>query len=109
MPISEAARWLPPETVYVPPNMEHYAHASRQTMRVLETISPVVEKVSIDEAYLNVSGLELLVGPPEVVGQRAKMAIRAPTPRYCAIPCVGQRRKSATSPATRIARAWWSR
>ena len=76
MPISEAARRLPPETVYVRPNMERYAHASRQIMRVLETISPVVEKVSIDEAYLDVSGLELLVGPPEVVGERAKMAIR---------------------------------
>jgi DNA polymerase-4 len=76
MPISEAARRLPPETVYVRPRMEDYARVSRQVMEALETISPVVEKVSIDEAYLDVSGMEQLVGPPEIIGQRVKAAIR---------------------------------
>jgi DNA polymerase-4 len=76
MPISEAVRRLPPETVFVRPRMEDYARVSRQVMSVLETISPLVEKVSIDEAYLDVFGLEQLVGPPEVIGQRAKAAIR---------------------------------
>jgi len=76
MPISEASRRLPPETVYVRPRMEDYARVSRQVMEALETTSPVVEKVSIDEAYLDVSGMEQLVGPPEVIGQRAKAAIR---------------------------------
>jgi integrase len=76
MPISEAVRRLPPETVYVRPSMVRYARVSRQIMGVLETISPLVEKVSIDEAFLDVSGLERLVGPPEVIGQRAKAAIR---------------------------------
>ena len=76
MPMSEAVRRLPPETIYVRPRMEDYARVSRQVMAALEGISPVVEKVSIDEAYLDVSGLELLVGPPEVIGQRAKAAIR---------------------------------
>jgi DNA polymerase IV len=47
MPISEAARRLPPETVYVPPSMVRYARVSRQIMDALETISPLVEKVSI--------------------------------------------------------------
>jgi len=75
MPISEAARRLPPETVYVRPRMDDYARVSRQVMEALGTISPVVEKVSIDEAYLDVSGLERLVGPPEVIGRRAKAAI----------------------------------
>jgi DNA polymerase-4 len=56
--------------------MEDYGGISRQVTTVLETIAPIVEKVSIDEAYLDVSGLELLVGPPEVIGQRAKAAIR---------------------------------
>jgi DNA polymerase-4 len=56
--------------------MDDYVRVSRQVMAMLETISPVVEKVSIDEAYLDVSGLERLVGPPEVIGQRAKAAIR---------------------------------
>ena len=76
MPISEAARRLPPETVYVRPSMERYAGVSRQIMEVLGTLAPVVEKISIDEAYLDVTGLERLVGPPEVIGRRAKAAIR---------------------------------
>jgi DNA polymerase-4 len=76
MPISEATRRLPPETVYVRPRMEDYARVSRQVMGVLETISPVVEKVSIDEAYLDVSSMESLFGPPKIIGRRAKDAIR---------------------------------
>ena len=76
MPISEAVRRLPPETVYVRPRMADYARVSRQIMGVLATISPVVEQVSIDEAYLDVSGMEGLVGPPEVIARRTKAAIR---------------------------------
>jgi DNA polymerase-4 len=76
MPISEAARRLPPETVYVRPSMERYARVSRQIMAVLQTLAPVVEKISIDEAYLDATGLERLVGPPQVIGRRAKAAIR---------------------------------
>ena len=76
MPISEATRRLPPDTIYVRPSMDRYARASRQIMAVLETISPRVEKVSIDEAYLDVTGLERLVGPPEVIGRQTKERIR---------------------------------
>lgn len=76
MSISEAARRLPPETVYVRPSMERYARVSRQILEVLGTLAPVVEKISINEAYLDVTGLERLVGPPEVIGRRAKAAIR---------------------------------
>ena len=76
MPISEAARRLPPETVYVRPSMERYVRVSRQIMEVLQTLAPVVEKISIDEAYLDVTGLERLMGPPEVIGRRAKAKIR---------------------------------
>jgi DNA polymerase-4 len=50
--------------VYVRPRMDDYARISWQVVEALETISPVVEKVSIDEAYLDVAGLERLVGPP---------------------------------------------
>jgi len=76
MPISEAARRLPPETVYVRPSMERYVRVSRQIMEVLQTLATVVEKISIDEAYLDVTGLERLMGPPEVIGRRAKAKIR---------------------------------
>jgi DNA polymerase-4 len=76
MPIAEALRRLPPETVYLRPRMDHYAQVSREVMRALATISPLVERVSIDEAYLDVSDLARLVGPPEHIAARAKAAIR---------------------------------
>ncbi|KAA6184469.1 DNA polymerase IV [Thiohalocapsa marina] len=76
MPIAVAARRLPPETVYVRPDMARYARVSREIMTVLQTLSPVVEPVSIDEAYLDCTGLQRLIGPPEAIGRRAKAVIR---------------------------------
>ncbi|MEY6433005.1 DNA polymerase IV [Thioalkalicoccus limnaeus] len=76
MPIAQAVRRLPPETLYVRPRMARYAEVSRQVMAVLETFTPLIERVSIDEAYLDVSGLTTLMGPPAVIGQRVKARIR---------------------------------
>lgn len=76
MPIAEAVRRLPPETIYVRPDMPHYGQVSRQIMGILETLTPLVEPVSIDEAYLDCSGMEGLMGPPQAIGRRVKEAIR---------------------------------
>ncbi len=75
MPITDATRRLPPQTIYVRPDMAHYTAVSRQIMRALADIAPVVEPVSIDEAYLDVSGMQRLVGSPEQIGRRTKAAI----------------------------------
>ncbi|MEW8560759.1 MAG: DNA polymerase IV [Candidatus Thiodiazotropha sp.] len=75
MPISEAFRRLPPETIYLRPDITRYGEVSRQIMTALEAISPVVEKVSVDEAFLDISGMERLIGPPESIGRRAKTVI----------------------------------
>ncbi len=76
MPISEAVRRLPPETVYLRPRIDYYACVSREALAALGTISPLVESASIDEAYLDISGLDSLFGPPEAIGRRAKAVIR---------------------------------
>jgi DNA polymerase-4 len=75
MPINEAARRLPPETVYLRPDMARYGEVSRQIMVALERVSPVVEQVSVDEAFLDISGMKRLVGSPKIVGRRAKEVI----------------------------------
>lgn len=75
MPINQAVQRLPPETVYVRPDMARYAAVSRQIMGALCTLSPVIEQVSVDEAFLDCSGLERLIGTPEAIGQRAKRLI----------------------------------
>jgi DNA polymerase IV len=78
MPISEAYR-LCPQAVYLRPDMPRYVRESRRIMEALHTVSPVVEPVSIDEAYLDVSGLERLIGTPQQIARAAKEAIHAAT------------------------------
>jgi DNA polymerase IV len=78
MPISEAWRRCP-DAVYLRPDMEKYRRISQQVFQVLETVTPAVEAASIDEAYLDVSGLEKLLGPPECIGREIKQRIFAQT------------------------------
>ncbi len=76
MPISEAYRRCP-HAVYLRPDLERYGAVSRQVMVILEQVSPLVEPVSIDEAYLDISGLERLCGRPERIATRIKEEVRA--------------------------------
>ena len=74
MPISDAFRRCP-DAVYLRPNMSHYVAESRRIFEVLKSITPVIEKASIDEAYLDVTGLEKLIGPPAAIGRAIKQRI----------------------------------
>jgi DNA polymerase-4 len=75
MPISEAYRRCP-DAVFLRPDMAKYAQESRQVFRILGSLTPIVEPVSVDEAYLDLTGLERLLGPPEAVGEEIKRRIR---------------------------------
>ena len=63
MPIFEARR-LCPHATYVPPNMEKYAAVGRQVRALMSDLTPLVEPVSIDEAFMDLSGTERLHGVP---------------------------------------------
>ncbi|MBX9774683.1 MAG: DNA polymerase IV [Xanthobacteraceae bacterium] len=63
MPIFEA-RELCPHAAYVPPNMEKYAGVARQVRALMNDLTPLVEPVSIDEAFMDLSGTERLHGVP---------------------------------------------
>ena len=76
MPINEAYRRCP-EAVYLRPRMAHYQAVARQIRAVLDDHAPVVEPISIDEAFLDVTGLEGLFGPPEAIGRRIKDVVHA--------------------------------
>ena len=78
MPISKAWR-LCPQGVYVRPRFERYVSVSSQIMELLRGFSPLVEPVSIDEAYLDVTGCERLLGAPEQIGQTIRKSIREGT------------------------------
>jgi DNA polymerase-4 len=77
MPINEAYRRCP-DAVYLRPRTAHYQAVSRQIRAILDTLTPVVEPISIDEAFLDISGLEGLFGPPEAIGRRIKEGRCAP-------------------------------
>ena len=74
MPIAEAYRRCP-DAIYLRPDMARYSRVSREIFQILETITPIVEPVSIDEAYLDLTGLERLIGPPEIIGREIKRRI----------------------------------
>ncbi len=75
MPMALAHK-LCPEAVYLPGRMERYKEVSRQIMDIFRDLSPLVEQLSIDEAFLDVSGMEALYGGPEEVGRIVKRRIR---------------------------------
>jgi DNA polymerase IV len=70
------ARRLCPGAIVVPPRMSAYAEASRAVFEVFERTTPLVEGLSIDEAFLDVRGLEGLAGTPEEIAARLRRTVR---------------------------------
>jgi DNA polymerase-4 len=70
------ARRLCPGAVVVPPRMSAYAEASKAAFRVFEDSSPLVEGLSIDEAFLDVRGLERISGTPTEIAARLRRDVR---------------------------------
>ncbi|MDQ2704063.1 MAG: DNA polymerase IV [Pseudomonadota bacterium] len=53
-----------PEAIVIPPNMEKYARVGREVRAMMQALTPLVEPLSIDEAFLDLSGTERLHGKP---------------------------------------------
>jgi DNA polymerase-4 len=70
------ARRLCPNAAVVPPRMSAYSEASKAVFRVFERSAPVVEALSIDEAFLDVRGLERISGTPETIAARLRREVR---------------------------------
>jgi DNA polymerase-4 len=70
------ARALCPGAIVVPPRMSAYTEASRAVFAVFADTAPVVEGLSIDEAFLDVSGLELISGTPPEIAAQLRRAVR---------------------------------
>ena len=78
LPISRAWK-LCPEGVYVRPRMQRYAEVSAQVMEVFRRYTDLVEPLSIDEAFLDVTGSIALLGAPEKIARSIKKEIREST------------------------------
>jgi nucleotidyltransferase/DNA polymerase involved in DNA repair len=76
LPISQAYR-LCPQAIYVRPRMERYAEVSDRIFAVLREYTDLVEPLSIDEAFLDVTASQRLHGPGEAIARRLKSRIRS--------------------------------
>lgn len=75
MPIGRAAR-LCPHAVFLPVDLDKYCRVSGQIMAILSEYSPLLEPLSVDEAFLDVTGTERLLGPLLEVARTIKARIR---------------------------------
>ena len=78
MPMAKARRMCP-SAIIIPPRFDRYQEVSETIMRVFSNFSPDVEALSLDEAFLDMTGSEQLFGDPESIGSRLKVAIREAT------------------------------
>jgi DNA polymerase-4 len=78
MPMQRARR-LCPAALVVPPRFERYQQVSEQVMDALESFSPLVEPLSLDEAFLDMTGSTKLFGDAAAIGNRIKAAVREST------------------------------
>ncbi|NJI59319.1 DNA polymerase IV [Microbacterium oxydans] len=70
------ARELCPDAVVVPPRMEAYSAASKDVFAIFRDTTPLVEGLSIDEAFLEVGGLRRIAGTPEQIAARLRERVR---------------------------------
>lgn len=75
MPMVTALRRCP-HAVCLPTRMDYYAEISRQIRAIFERYTPLVEPLSLDEAFLDVTGSQGLFGPAVEIGRRIKRDIR---------------------------------
>ncbi|TML04234.1 MAG: DNA polymerase IV [Actinobacteria bacterium] len=73
---STQARRLCPDAVVVPPRMSAYTDASRAVFAVFDDTTPLVEGLSIDEAFLDVRGMERIAGTPQKIAARLRRRVR---------------------------------
>jgi DNA polymerase-4 len=84
MPLRTAAK-LCPQAIFVDGHPDRYRECSAKVHAVLESFSPQVEMVSIDEAYLDMTGTERLHGPPLLAADKLHQKMQAQTQLNCSI------------------------
>ena len=74
---SARAKRLCPHAVVIRPRIDYYAEVSRQIREIFEQFTPLIEPLSLDEAFLDATGSESLFGPSADIGRQIKQRIRA--------------------------------
>jgi DNA polymerase-4 len=79
------ARRLCPDAVFLPPDFESYRTHSNRFREVLLSVTPLVEPISLDEAFLDVTGAVRLFGQPEEIAVRIRRDVRADVRVACSV------------------------
>lgn len=82
---SAMARRLCPEAVFLSPDMEHYLAVSSRLRVIFESFSPLVEQISVDEAFIDVSGARRLLGSPTEIAADLRARVRDETGLGCSV------------------------
>jgi DNA polymerase-4 len=82
---SVTARRLCADAVFLPPDMDHYLDVSRQLREIFEEFSPLVEQISVDEAFIDVSGARRLLGEPTTIARDLRRRVRDETDLACSV------------------------
>ena len=84
MPVSQALRLCPGARV-VPPHFSRYQEVSRQVMAIFESFTPLVEPLSVDEAFLDVQGVRRLWGSPARIAGLIRERVQAEVGITCSV------------------------
>ena len=79
------ARRLCPQAVFLPPDFDEYSRASRAVMRIFREVTPLVEPLSMDEAFLDVAGAQRLLGRPVAIATLIRRRIAGEQSLTCSV------------------------